>query len=316
MRTLQIVLNSLVVAIILGKVMIPYFQRLKVGQSIREDGPQSHLSKAGTPTMGGFIFILAIVSVTLLHVGFDKKILIILAAMLAFGGIGFADDYIKVVLKRNLGLNAKQKIIFQLVFSVIMTYVGYTMDSTVWIPFTGIYLELGLLYIPLLMFVIVAVVNAVNLTDGLDGLNTSVTIGVFLFYFAFTFAMGDQPLNEVTIIVIAALFGFLLFNKFPAKVFMGDLGSMGLGGLVVGFAMVTNTVLLIPIVGLIYFAETVSVIIQVIYFKKTGKRFFKMAPLHHHYEHYGWSEVKIVTVFTGITLVMGILGYCSILPLI
>jgi len=325
MRELQLMMYSLVAAILLGKILIPYFQRLKVGQSIREEGPKSHLVKGGTPTMGGFIFIIASLIVTAFTINIDLKLGAILGSMVAFGSIGFADDYIKVVLKRNLGLRAKEKLIGQFVFSGILAFIGYQISSAIWIPFTDYYLELGLFYIPFMMFVIIGTTNAVNLTDGLDGLNTSVTIIVSSFFLVATAMLNIANLESFLYVMIAALFGFLLFNKYPAKVFMGDLGSLGLGGFVVATAIVTNTVLLLPIVGIIYFAETISVILQVAYFKRTkkkgiigangkpGVRLFKMAPLHHHYEHCGWSEVKIVLIFSVITAVMSGIGYLTLL---
>ena len=312
---------SFVLALISGVVLIPILHRLKFGQEIREEGPKWHKAKSGTPTMGGIIFILSYV-LALIIVSFLKNIgggykelLLVSASAISFGGIGFVDDYIKVILKRNLGLTAKQKFTLQLLVSLIFTglMAGFgVIDMTVYIPFFKTYLNLGYLVLPLDILVMLATVNSVNLTDGLDGLATSVTIVVALF---FALAAGLVSNNVVIIItgaIIGGLFGFLIYNRHPAKVFMGDTGSLFLGGLLASVAVYMKNPFILLIVGFVYVAESLSVIIQVAYFKKTGKRIFKMSPIHHHFEMCGYSERKIVLIFTVATIILCGIGYLAI----
>jgi phospho-N-acetylmuramoyl-pentapeptide-transferase len=251
---------------------------------------------------------------------YTKEIWVVLFFILAFGLIGFIDDYIKVVLKRNLGLRAYQKIIGQFIFASMLAYYGskYSVYGTkLVIPFINAYIDLGILYMPFVIFVVVGIVNSVNLTDGLDGLNTGVTLIVMAtFSLVANTLKTTDPIYEGISIISAALsgacLGFLKHNAHPAKVFMGDTGSLALGGAVSAVAVITNLILVIPIIGGIYFAEALSVIIQVFYFKKTGKRFFKMAPLHHHFEMSGWKETKVVGVFWIVTLILAFIGIYSI----
>lgn len=311
---------GLVCALILNKFVLPILIRIKAGQTVREDGPQTHLQKNGTPTMGGFIFIISTVVVSVVAMLFikttndfwikDKWLFILpIISMCCFGLVGFLDDYIKVVKKQSLGLNAKQKIVLQFIFAFIISYISQNivgMGSIIIVPFYGS-VDLGIFYIPFSMFVIIALVNSVNLTDGLDGLATSVTILVSLVFIRLA-RNAYESLQAFLAILIGSCLGFLNLNKYPAKVFMGDTGSMALGGAIAGVVTLLRIELIVPIVCFVYFMESVSVIMQVLYFKKTGKRIFKMAPLHHHFEQLGWHETKVVTVFCLITIVMGILG--------
>lgn len=306
-------------AAIFGIVLIPVLHRLKFGQEIREEGPKWHAKKSGTPTMGGFIFIAATVLATaalyvlamhgIVDAAAGTEILMLLVISLAFGVIGFIDDYIKVILKRNLGLTAKQKFLLQLVAAigfVCWAVYGRDISTAVRIPFTGFEIDLGFLFIPFATVVILATVNSVNLTDGLDGLATCITIVVALFFMLFA-EFGTFPNSAVALfaaILLGGLLGFLIYNKYPAKVFMGDTGSLFLGGAVCGMAIILEQPLALLIVGFVYAAESLSVIMQVTSFKLTGKRIFKMSPIHHHFEMCGWSEKKIVIVFTLVTAVL------------
>jgi len=300
---------SFISAILLSPIIIPVLRRLKFGQSIREIGPSWHNKKSGTPTMGGIIFIIAIgVSLVFSTKAVDIKVIFAFMCSLGFGIIGFIDDFIKVVLKRNLGLRAWQKLSLQIIVALVFVFVGLNtgeLSTVIHIPFYNIPFDMGILYIPFAIFVILGVVNSVNLTDGIDGLATSVTVIVMLFF-------GIVDINHLSLfsyVTIGGLLGFLLFNKYPARVFMGDTGSLFLGGAVVSIALLQNNPLILIIVGLIYLIESLSVIIQVTSFKLTGKRVFKMSPIHHHFEMIGWSEKKIVRVFTGITIILSIIAY-------
>ena len=302
------VLISFAVSVALGPVIIPFLRRLKMGQTEREEGVKSHLKKAGTPTMGGLIFLIATTVTSLFFVKDYPKIVPILFLTLGFGLIGFLDDYLKVVLKRSDGLLAWQKLLCQLVITGIFAFymIRYT-DVTLelLIPFSGgRALDIGWLAVPLLFIVVLATVNGVNFTDGLDGLASSVTVMVAVFFTVV--AVGRQSgIAPITCAVVGGLLGFLVFNVFPAKIFMGDTGSLALGGFVAGTAYMLNMPLFIPIVGLIYAVELLSVVLQVSYFKLThGKRLFKMSPIHHHFELCGWSETRIVTVFSIITALL------------
>ena len=302
------VLIAFLISVILGPIIIPFLRRLKMGQTERVDGVQSHLKKAGTPTMGGIIFLLAVVVTSLFYIKDYPKIIPILFLTLGFGLIGFLDDYLKVVLKRSDGLLAWQKFLLQVIFTAIFVFylLNYTdVSLEMMIPFwSGHYLNIGWLAGPLLFVAVIGTVNGVNFTDGLDGLASSVTIMVAVFFSVVSIGTksGVEP---ITCAVVGALMGFLLFNVYPAQVFMGDTGSLALGGFVAGTAYVLQMPLFILIVGLIYLVEVLSVIIQVTYFKKTGgKRIFKMAPIHHHFELCGWSETRVVAVFSIVTAVL------------
>ena len=306
---------SFIFSLILGPIFIPILHKLKFGQNIRKEGPKSHQKKAGTPTMGGIIFFIS-VAATILIMGpsFTDPKMIILYSFLAFGFIGFLDDMLKIIHKDNLGLKAGQKMILLLIFSVALAVYGYkNIGTDILIPLgSGFKLNLGLLYIPFIIIYYAAVTNAVNLTDGIDGLATSVTIIVLTFFTIVAFKTGQKDVAIFSIALCGALLGFLKYNAFPAKVFMGDTGSLALGGAVGTIALMLKMELWVVIVGLMYLVETLSVIIQVTSFKMTGKRVFKMAPIHHHFEQCGWSEVKIVTVFSLVTAVLCIIGFIAI----
>lgn len=302
------VIISFAISAILGPVIIPFLRKLKASQTERTEGVQSHLSKAGTPTMGGLIFLIATTVTSLLYVGKYPKVIPILFLTLGFGLIGFLDDYLKVVLKRSDGLLPMQKMAGQIIVTGIFAFylIRFTdVDLTLLVPFSrGYYWNIGWLAVPLLFVAVIGTVNGVNFTDGLDGLASSVTIMVATFFSVV--ALGTKSgIEPITCAVVGALMGFLLFNVYPARVFMGDTGSLALGGFVAGTAYMLQMPLFIIIVGMIYLIEVASVMIQVTYFKKTGgKRFFKMAPIHHHFELCGWSETRIVAVFSIITAIL------------
>lgn len=300
----------------LGPVVIPFLRRLKVGQTVRDEGPQSHLKKTGTPTMGGILILTAVVVAALVFVKDYPRILPVLFLMLGFGLIGFLDDYIKVVLKRSMGLRPWQKMLGQIVVTGIFAYyitVHEQISLAMKIPFLpGKYLDFGVLNIPILFFIVIATVNGANFTDGLDGLASSVTVIIATFFTVVAIGVGSG-LEPITCAVVGALLGFLLFNVHPAKVFMGDTGSLALGGFVAATAYVLQLPLFIPIVAFIYLIEVVSVIIQVSYFKISGgKRIFKMAPIHHHFELCGWSEKKVVAVFAIVTALLCLVGIAAL----
>ncbi len=300
--------------------MIPLMRHRQFGQFIREEGPQAHLSKAGTPTMGGIAFIIGI-TVAIVASMFMKgseatgKIAILLS-MFAFGAIGFIDDYNKVAKKQNEGLTPKQKLLLQVIFGAALAVFMMTKEgTTMLIPFFGKTVDFGILYIPFVIFIEVAMANAVNLTDGLDGLaaSTSSIVACTFAIIGMTVHGGNEPMAVAGQAVFGALLGFLLYNHYPAKIFMGDTGSMALGGVLSAMAIVGHMEWLLPIAGLIYVIEALSVIIQVTYFKKTGgKRVFRMAPIHHHFELGGWHETKVVRVFCIFTFICCVIAYLSV----
>ena len=302
------VLISFIISALLGPVVIPYLRKLKVGQTTRDDGPQSHLKKTGTPTMGGIMILLAVVITSLIYMKDYPKILPILFLTLGFGIIGFIDDYIKVVLKRSMGLRAWQKMALQIVVTGLFVYYLLTFHPEMLlmkIPFmSGKLLDLGILSIPAVFIVVIGTVNGTNFTDGLDGLASSVTVMVATFFSVVAIGTGSG-IEPITCAVVGALLGFLLFNVHPASVFMGDTGSLALGGFVAGAAYMLQMPIFIMIVGAIYLIEVLSVMMQVSYFKITkGKRIFKMAPIHHHFELCGWSETRVVAVFSIVTALL------------
>lgn len=310
------VIISFVISAAMGPVIIPFLRRLKASQTERTDGVQSHLAKAGTPTMGGVIFLLATAITSLLYVGKYPKIIPVLFLTLGFGLIGFLDDYLKVVLKRSDGLYPKQKMAGQIMVTAIFAFylIKFTdVELSLMIPFTNGYcLDIGWLAIPLMFVAIIGTVNGVNFTDGLDGLASSVTVMVATFFTVVAIGM-NSGIEPITCAVVGSLMGFLLFNVYPAKVFMGDTGSLALGGFVAGTAYMLQMPLFIIVVGLVYLVEVASVIIQVTYFKKTGgKRIFKMAPIHHHFELCGWPETKVVSVFSIITAIACMIGFLAL----
>lgn len=315
------VLLSFSISIILCPVVIPFLKRLKFGQYVREDGPRSHLKKAGTPTMGGLIILISVAVTSSLYLRDYPEILPILFSTVGFGMIGFLDDYIKVVMRRSLGLRAWQKLVLQFGVTVIFAYyyteqLHYEMQML--IPFTGgiatgryISLPIGL-FLPFLFFVMVGTVNGTNFTDGLDGLASSVTLLVAVFFTVVAIGTGSTA-APVCAAVAGALMGFLVFNVYPASVFMGDTGSLALGGFVASTALLLKMPLYILIVGAIYLIEVLSVILQVGYFKIThGKRIFKMAPIHHHFEQSGWSETKVVAVFSIVTALFCLIALAAL----
>lgn len=307
------------ISVLLSPVVIPFLQRLKVGQTEREDGVKSHLKKAGTPTMGGLIILISVTVTSLFFISKYPDIIPVLFLILGFGIIGFLDDYLKVVMKRSDGLYPKQKMLGQLIVTTIFVVYLWNMNPECFellIPFSGGKVISGpvmkIVAVPLAYFAIIGTVNGVNFTDGLDGLATGVTTMVAVFYTVASMILGGG-IEPLTAAVTGALLGFLLFNVYPAKVFMGDTGSLALGGFVAGAAYMMKMPIFIVIIGMIYFIEVLSVMIQVTYFKKTGgKRIFKMAPIHHHFELCGWSETRVVTVFTVITAFLCLLALVGI----
>lgn len=310
------VLLSFALSVMMGPVVIPILRKLKMGQTEREEGVQSHLKKAGTPTMGGVMILGSILFTSLFYIKDFPKIIPILFVTLGFGLIGFLDDYLKVVMKRSDGLFPKQKMGLQIIVTAVFAFyvVNYTDVSLKWlIPFSnGKYIDWGWFAIPLMFLVIIGTVNGVNFTDGLDGLASSVTVLVATFFTVV--AIGTRSgIEPVTCAVVGALLGFLLFNVYPASVFMGDTGSLALGGFVASTAYMLEMPLFIVIVGLIYLVEVLSVMIQVSYFKMTGgKRIFKMAPIHHHFELCGWSETRVVAVFSIVTAILCLIALIAI----
>lgn len=303
---------GLILSLIFGRILIPILKKLHAGQSIREEGPKSHMVKSGTPTIGGLIFLFSAIITTLVTANFKVSVFMILFSTLAFGAVGFIDDYIKVVMKRNLGLRAYQKLFLQILTAVILIIYQYNsknMGTDLYIPFLKDYRSIGVFYIPFIIFVIVGTVNSVNLTDGLDGLSSSVTIICLLFFNVVAVKFQRYEIAAFSLALAGALIGFLFFNKYPAKVFMGDTGSLALGGAISAIALLLNVPLILPIAGGIYFIETLSVIIQVVSFKTRGKRVFLMSPLHHHFEQKGWHEKKIVAVFSLVELILCIISY-------
>ena len=311
------VLIAFGLSVLTGPIVIPILRRLKMGQTEREEGVKSHLKKAGTPTMGGVIILLAITMTSLIYVREYPKVIPVLFVTLGFGMIGFLDDYLKVVLKRSDGLMPMQKMALQIVVTAIFAFYIVKVAKvplTMLVPFTGgkYYWDIGWLAIPVLFFAVIGTVNGVNFTDGLDGLASSVTVLVATFFTVV--AMGNKSgIEPITCAVVGALLGFLLFNVYPASVFMGDTGSLALGGFVASAAYMLQMPLFIIIVGLIYLIEVLSVMIQVAYFKKTGgKRFFKMAPIHHHFELCGWSETRVVAVFSIVTAILCLIALLAL----
>ncbi len=319
-ETILAIIIAFAVSAILCPIVIPFLHKLKFGQQVREDGPQAHLKKQGTPTMGGLVFLTAVVITSLLYIREYPRIIPVLFMTVGFGVIGFLDDYIKIVMKRSEGLNPVQKLIGQFIITGIFVYYLVCSDevgTSMLVPFTGgfehgIYLDLGFLFIPFVFFVVLGTDNGVNFTDGLDGLCTSVTILVATFLTIISIG-ENSGISPITGAVVGSLLGFLLFNVYPAKVFMGDTGSLALGGFVASSAFMMQIPLFIPIIGLIYLVEVLSVIMQVSYFKAThGKRIFRMAPIHHHFELGGWSETRVVAVFSIVTALLCLVAYLGL----
>ena len=309
------VVIAFAISVCLCPIMIPFLKKLKFGQFVRDDGPESHLKKSGTPTMGGLIILCSIVITSLLYMKTNPQILPVLFVTLGFGLVGFLDDYIKVVMKRSMGLHAWQKMIGQFIIVAVFAYylANYTdLGTSVLIPFTGgMEWNMGFWFYPFLFVVLLGTVNGTNFTDGLDGLLSSITVltATFFTVVAIGTASGLEP---ITCAAVGSLLGFLVYNVYPAKVFMGDTGSLALGGLIGATAVLLKMPIYSVIVGCVYLVEVLSVIIQVTYFKKTGKRVFKMAPIHHHFELSGWPETKVVAIFSIITAILCLIGLMAL----
>ncbi|UOF89154.1 phospho-N-acetylmuramoyl-pentapeptide-transferase [Fodinisporobacter ferrooxydans] len=291
---------SFAVAVILGPLCIPLLRRLKVGQSIRAEGPQAHMKKSGTPTMGGIMTVIAL-AITAIKFGFgSSQIWLLLLVTIGFGSIGFLDDFIKVVLKRNLGLRAKQKMFGQILVAVVFYFILYftgQLNTTISIPFSNYDLNFSWLYLPFLVFLVIGFSNAVNLTDGLDGLAAGTSAIAYGTYAVIAFHLSHYDIALFCAAMVGAVVGFLVFNIHPAKVFMGDTGSLAIGGGLAAVAILTKTEILLLLIGGIFVIETLSVMIQVFSFQTFGKRVFKMSPLHHHFELVGWTEWRVVLTF-------------------
>lgn len=315
--TVTILVTSFILTVILAPIGIPMLRRLKFGQSIREEGPQSHMKKAGTPTMGGIIFLLSIIVTTvtcgLLLDVFTTQTVVLLLVFIGFGIIGFLDDGIKVIFKRNLGLTSLQKLIGQIVIAIaafLLLRLG-TFDTAITIPFTDWQLDLGMLYVAFLIFWLVGFSNAVNLTDGLDGLVAGTASIAFAAFGVLSLFNEQADIALFAFAVTGALLGFLIFNANPAKVFMGDTGSLALGGALAMISVLVKQELLLLLIGLVFVIETLSVILQVGSYKLRKKRIFKMSPIHHHFELSGWSEWKVVLVFWSTGLIMALIAVLS-----
>ncbi|PKR86966.1 phospho-N-acetylmuramoyl-pentapeptide-transferase [Heyndrickxia camelliae] len=308
------ILMGFLITALLSPIFIPFLRRLKFGQSIREEGPKSHQKKTGTPTMGGIVILLSILVTTLVMTGKysepSVKTYLLLLVTIGFGILGFLDDFIKVVLKRNLGLTSKQKLLGQIIISVIFYIIlkKSHIPTDISIPFVHTSVDLGWFYLIMIIFWLVGFSNAVNLTDGLDGLVSGTAAIAFGAMAIIAWHQSQYDIAVFSVAVVGALLGFLVFNAHPAKVFMGDTGSLALGGALATVAILTKLEILLIIIGFVFVMETLSVILQVISFKTTGKRIFKMSPLHHHYELVGWSEWRVVVTFWSVGLLCAILG--------
>jgi len=308
------ILMSFLITVLLSPIFIPFLRRLKFGQSIREEGPKSHQKKSGTPTMGGVVILLSVIITTLAMTSKysdpGAETYLMLLVVFGFGLLGFLDDFIKIALKRNLGLTSKQKLAGQILISAIF-YIVFVMNdfsTEVSVPLTGLSFDMGWLYPVFIVFWLVGFSNAVNLTDGLDGLVSGTAAIAFGAFAVLAWNQSQFDIAVFAVAVVGALLGFLVFNAHPAKVFMGDTGSLALGGAIAAIAILTKMELILLIIGGVFVIETLSVILQVISFKTTGKRIFKMSPLHHHYELSGWTEWRVVVTFWTVGLLLAVLG--------
>ena len=307
--------TALAIVLFSGVYFLPFLHRLKYGQSIREEGPASHQKKSGTPTMGGVMIVLAVTLSTLLFAPLTVTTLLALFIFLGHFLLGFADDYIKVVKKRNLGLRAYQKLLGQIVISMVTILIGRSLlghDTSVWVPILGEMWDIGVLYYVLVVFVLVGTSNAVNLTDGLDGLASGTVAAAALFYAVLMYGT-DHGLMVFSAAIIGACIGFLWYNHHPARIFMGDTGSLALGGALAAVAILSHTEALLPIVGFVFVCEALSVILQVISFQTRGKRIFRMSPIHHHFELGGWSETRVVYTFWAVGATGALLAWIVVL---
>ena len=315
LRILLTLVTALAIVLFSGVYFLPMLHRLKYGQSIREEGPASHQAKSGTPTMGGVMIVLAVTAATLLFAPLTVTTLLALFIFLGHFLLGFADDYIKVVKKRNLGLRAYQKLLGQLGIALVTILIGRHLlghDTSVWVPVLGTSLDIGAWYYVLVVFVLVGTSNAVNLTDGLDGLAAG-TVAVAALFYAMLLYGTDSSLMAFSAAIIGACVGFLWYNHHPARIFMGDTGSLALGGALAGIAILSRTEALLPIVGIIFVCEALSVILQVASFKTRGKRIFRMSPIHHHFELGGWRETRVVYTFWGVGALGALLAWVLVL---
>jgi len=304
---------SFMISIGLGPFLIPYLKKLKFGQNVREDGPKTHQIKSGTPTMGGLMFIFSTIISIFIFSRFNKFLAILLIVMIGYGIIGFLDDFLKVYLKRSLGLKAREKLLGQFLIAIILAYFAQRYVGTdIIIPFLKTKLDLGHYYFIFIVFVVVGTVNSVNLTDGLDGLATGVSIIDLAFFTLIGLFLNNQAISIFGAAFTGGLLGFLRYNRYPAEIFMGDTGSLAIGGAISALAVLTKLPLILPIIGIIYVLEALSVIIQVFSFKFFKKRVFKMSPLHHHFELSGWKETKVVYVFWAVTLVAFFISFYSL----
>ncbi|WP_251549062.1 phospho-N-acetylmuramoyl-pentapeptide-transferase [Neobacillus muris] len=308
------IIMAFLISVLLSPIFIPFLRRLKFGQSIREEGPKSHQKKSGTPTMGGIMILFSVVITTIVMTGkFSEptvKTYLLLLVTIGFGLLGFLDDFIKVALKRNLGLTSKQKLLGQIIISVIfyLVYKQSGFSTEISIPFTNSTIELGWFFVVFIVFWLVGFSNAVNLTDGLDGLVSGTAAIAFGAFAVLAWNQSQMEISIFSVSVVGAVLGFLVFNAHPAKVFMGDTGSLALGGAIAAISILTKLEILLIIIGGVFVIETLSVILQVASFKTTGKRIFRMSPLHHHYELAGWSEWRVVVTFWSVGLIFAILG--------
>ncbi len=310
MRTVLTIVFPFVVGVLIAPMMIKLLHRLKFGQEVRGEGPQTHLKKQGTPTMGGILFIALFVAYSLAFRLFTFSVTYIIASVLLFSAIGFCDDLLKIRRKNSDGLSSKQKLVLQFAVSAALSFGALGFGTRMVFPFIGIF-DAGIWFVPLLAFMYIALTNAVNLTDGVDGLAASVTSVVILLLAVIAAKSGVADVADASSIMLASLLAFLLFNWHPAKVIMGDTGSFALGGFVAAASVALGVPLLIPIFGLIYVVENLSVMIQVAYYKRTRRRIFKMSPIHHHFELSGYSEVRIVLMFSAITAVCCAIAYSA-----
>lgn len=307
---------AFVLCALAGPVLIPVLHKLKYGQTIREEGPQRHQQKAGTPTMGGLMILLALTLASVLFAGNSPPVWLALFVTLGHGLLGFLDDFIKVVMKRNLGLKARQKLLGQIIISVVLAYAALTYmgrGTDVWLPYLNSFVDIGWLYYPLILLVVIGAANAVNLTDGLDGLAAGTMVAAGLAYTMIALKFGHFDVAVFAMALTGACLGFLIFNVHPAQVFMGDTGSLALGGALAVLGVLTKTELLLIIVGGVFVLEALSVIIQVASFKTTGKRVFLMSPLHHHFELRGWTEKRVVLTFWAAGILCGALGLWAVI---
>lgn len=313
---IRIIFISFIITLILGPIIIPMLKKFNIGQNVRDNGPKTHLVKSGTPTMGGIIMLIALLITTISSGMLNSDMYVLLISTFGFGLIGFVDDYLKIVNKRSLGLKPYQKLVGQITLAILLAMYQSNVSmlgTKIIIPFlSNQYLDLGILYVPFIAFVVVGTVNSVNLTDGLDGLATGVTLIVLSFFGLIALNWGQGSVSVFSAALTGACLGFLIYNSYPAKVFMGDTGSMALGGAVAAIAILLNLPLIIPIVGGIYLVEALSVIIQVTSYKLTGKRVFLMSPLHHHFEEKGWEETRVVITFWSITVLLCLIGVVSL----